>query len=202
MSIRTKPTDDIELELRNKGYRFIIGVDEAGRGPLLGPVAAAAVIIPEGVDTSEFNDSKKLTEKKREKLADYIKNTCKYSVAMVDANIIDQINIREATKLAMRKAINDLDITDNAIAIVDGNFIPDFTVIPCKAIIGGDAESVSIAAASILAKTARDAWVMEFHKEYPAYCANRHKGYGTKIHREILEMIGPSPEHRKSFRGV
>lgn len=200
--MKTKPTDDIEFELRNKGYRFIIGVDEAGRGPLLGPVAAAAVIIPEGVDTSEFNDSKKLTEKKREKLSEYIKETCKYSISMVHADIIDQINIRESTKLAMRQAINGLEVYKDAIAIVDGNFVPELVNVPCQAVVGGDAVSVSIAAASVLAKVERDAWVMDFHKKYPAYCANRHKGYGTKIHREILEMIGPSPEHRKSFRGV
>lgn len=199
---KCKPTYDIEYKFLNQGYKCIIGVDEAGRGCLLGPVVAAAVIISEGVDTSEFNDSKKLSVKKREKLAEYIKETCKYSVSMVDAKIIDYINIREATKLAMRQVINNIEKTANAVAIIDGNFIPELACVPCEAIINGDALSVSIAAASIIAKVSRDAWVMEFHKKWPIYEVNNSKGYGTKRHKELLKLYGPSLEHRSSFKGV
>ena len=199
--MKSKPTNKLEYKLRNQGYSCVVGVDEAGRGPLLGPVVAAAVVISEGVDTSEFNDSKKLSAKKREKLAEYIKKTCKYNVSMVDSKIIDTINIREATKLAMREAINGLQIS-SGVAIIDGNFVPDFVSIDCQCIIGGDAVSVSIAAASIIAKVTRDAWVLEFHKKMPIYEVENSKGYGTKRHKELIELYGPSNEHRLSFRGV
>lgn len=192
---------DLELYYRNKGYEYVIGVDEAGRGPLLGPVFAAAVVIPEGLDTSDFKDSKKLSPKKREKIAAKIKENCLYSVSSVDAQLIDEINIREATKLAMRQAINNLGLM-NAVAIIDGNFVPELTYCPCECIVNGDNISYSIAAASIVAKVHRDEWVMRFHEKYPIYEVNKSKGYGTKRHRELIQLYGPSVEHRKSFRGV
>lgn len=200
--MKSKPTDDIEFEFRNKGYEYVIGVDEAGRGCGALAVVAAAVYIPEGVDTCEFNDSKKLSVKNRERIAEYIRETCVYSISMVDEKIIDTINIFQATMLAMRTAINNINIGGNTIAVVDGNKIPDFVKMPCKAIVNGDALVKSIAAASILAKTARDTLVLEKHKEFPIYGWDRNKTYLTKEHKDAIKLYGPCVYHRKTFSGV
>lgn len=198
--MKTEPTYNLELELKNKGYQYIIGVDEAGRGPLAGPVVAAAVYIPEGFDTTGINDSKKLSSKKRELFYNNIVRACTYAIAEVDEKLIDEINIREATKLAMRKVIYNMSEAD--FALVDGNFVPEFIDIPAQPVIGGDGLSVSIAAASIIAKVWRDKIMDSYHMKWPAYGFNTNRGYGTKHHREMIRMIGPCSIHRKSFRGI
>jgi ribonuclease HII len=188
--------------LRNQGYKYIIGVDEAGRGPLAGPVVAAAVHIPDGFDTSEINDSKKLSSKKRALLYNNIIESCPHAVSQVEVRIIDEINIREATKLAMRQVIYDmLSVADYA--LVDGNFVPEMaTDIPIKPIIRGDQLSVSIAAASILAKVRRDMDMVALDRFYPVYNWKQNKGYGTKEHRDAIKEYGPCEHHRMGFRGV
>jgi len=197
---KNKPTDDIELQLRNEGYKHIIGIDEAGRGPLMGPVVAAGVYIPDGFDTSEIKDSKKLSAKKREYLCNKITFGCYSAITKVDQKMIDEINILEATKLAMRNVIYLMREADYA--IIDGNFIPSNIDIPAKAVIGGDNLSVSIAAASIVAKVIRDEMVMKMHKEFPIYGWDTNKGYGTKKHMEAIKIYGPSIYHRKTFGRV
>lgn len=199
--MKTKPTLEFELSLKKQGYKYIIGVDEAGRGPLAGPVVAAAVYIPDGFNVEGINDSKKLSSKKRELFYNKIVTECEYSVAFVDERIIESINIREATKLAMQRAINYFN--DKAdFAIVDGNFIPDMISIPARPIIDGDALSFSIAAASIVAKFTRDAHMEALDYIYPIYGFAKHKGYGTKDHLEAIRTYGPSYAHRKTFGGV
>jgi len=194
------PTYDLEFELKNQGYKYIIGIDEVGRGPLAGPVVTAAVYIPDGFDTTDINDSKKLSSKKRELFYNNIINECQYAVSFVDERIIDAINIREATKLAMRNVIREMNVAD--FALIDGNFIPDLIPIPAKSIINGDSLSVSIAAASIIAKVQRDAYMEAMHQMYPIYRFDKHKGYGTKIHLDSISIYGPCPIHRKTFAGV
>jgi ribonuclease HII len=194
------PTYKLELELKNKGYQYIIGVDEAGRGPLAGPVVAAAVHIPDGFDTDGINDSKKLSSKNRELFYNNITKSCTYAIAEVDEKLIDEINIREATKLAMRKVIYNMPKAD--FVLVDGNFVPEFIDMPAQPIIKGDSLSVSIAAASIIAKVWRDKMMDVYHIRWPAYGFNTNRGYGTKHHREMIKMIGPCSIHRKSFRRV
>jgi ribonuclease HII len=198
--MKTEPTYNLELELKNKGYQYIIGIDEAGRGPLAGPVVAAAVYIPEGFDTSGINDSKKLSSKNRELFYNNIIELCTYAISEVDEKLIDEINIRESTKLAMRNVIYNMPEAD--FALVDGNFVPEFIDIPAQPIIGGDGLSVSIAAASIVAKVWRDRMMDFYHHKWPAYGFNKNRGYGTKHHREMIKMIGPCSIHRKSFRRV
>lgn len=197
---KAKPTFALELQLKNEGYQCIVGVDEAGRGPLSGPVVAAAVYIPDGFDTSDINDSKKLSSKKRELLYNKIREECIWAISQVDEKLIDQINIREATKLAMRNAVYKLDKAD--FALIDGNFIPEFLYIPAQAVVGGDGLSLSIAAASIVAKVRRDHLMEALHARYPVYNWKQNKGYGTEEHRKAIELYGPSPYHRKSFAGV
>ena len=188
----------IENELSELGYRFICGVDEAGRGPLCGPVVAAAVILPTGLVIDGLNDSKKLTEKKREKLFDIICNEAiAFSIAQASVEEINETNILEATLLAMRRAIASLPIAANA-ALIDGNISRDFPL-PAQAVIHGDALSPSIAAASILAKVTRDRQCVELHQVYPQYGILKHKGYGTKEHMDALRKYGPSPIHRTKF---
>ena len=191
--------DDIEIDL--KSYRNIAGVDEAGRGPLVGSVVAAAVILDEENPIEGLNDSKKLSAKKREKLAVEIKLQAKsWSIATIGPEIIDEINILQASLLAMKKAIEGLVITPD-FALIDGNKLPD---LDCKAeaIVKGDARVRAIAAASILAKVERDQQMLELHNEYPQYEFDRHKGYPTKVHMALLEEFGPCPEHRKTFGPV
>jgi len=197
---RTKPTLDIELELKNQGYKYIIGVDESGRGCLAGPVVAASVNIPNGFDTSGINDSKKLSSKKRELFYNKIVESCDYSIYQIDNHTIDDINILESTMMAMRYAIMDMDKADYA--LIDGNRMPEFLDLPAKCVIGGDAKSISIAAASIVAKVYRDRLMIGLHDKLPIYGFDKHKGYGTKFHREMISQYGPSVYHRKSFGGV
>ncbi len=192
------PDYSIEEALQNQGYTYVCGVDEAGRGPLCGPVFAAACILPSGLYIEGLNDSKKLTEKKREKLFDVIKeNAVAYSIASASVEEIDALNILEADLLAMRRAIDGLAIRAD-FAIIDGNIARDFQV-PAKAIIKGDATSMSIAAASVLAKVARDRVCLELDALYPEYGIAKHKGYGTKAHMDALRKYGASPIHRKKF---
>ncbi len=187
-----------EKEAKANGYKVVCGVDEAGRGPLAGPVFAAAVILAEDENIEGINDSKKLSEKKREQLFGTIKEKARsFAIAYVDEKIIDEINILQATHLAMKKAISALEIKPD-IALIDGNSLPKLDI-DAKAIIKGDSLSASIAAASILAKVARDRYMKEMADKYPLYKFEKHKGYGTKLHREILLEYGPSPIHRQSF---
>lgn len=187
-----------ENELIAKGYKVVCGVDEAGRGPLCGPVCAAACILPTGLVIDGLNDSKKLTEAKREKLFDVItENAIAYSIALGSVEEIDKLNILEATLLTMRRAIDGLSVKPD-FALIDGNICRDFQL-PAKSIIHGDALSPSIAAASILAKVTRDRLCYELDKEYPEYGIAKHKGYGTKAHMDALRKYGPAPIHRKQF---
>ena len=188
----------IENELHQEGYALVCGVDEAGRGPLCGPVFAAACILPDGLVLEGLNDSKKLTPKKREKLFDLIcENAIAYCIASASVEEIDELNILEADLLAMRRAIDGLS-TKADFALIDGNIARDFQI-PARAIIGGDAKSPSVAAASILAKVARDRDCLELDAQYPQYGIAKHKGYGTKQHMDALRTHGPSPIHRKQF---
>ena len=192
------PDYSIEQELKAQGFNCICGVDEAGRGPLCGPVFAAACILPDGLYIEGLNDSKKLTEKKREKLFDIIKKEAvAYSIASADVEEINEMNILEADLLAMRRAIDGLGVKAD-FAIIDGNIARDFPI-PARAVVKGDSKSMSIAAASVLAKVARDRLCLELDREYPQYGIAKHKGYGTKEHKEALRKYGPSPIHRKKF---
>lgn len=187
-----------EKEALAKGYKSVCGVDEAGRGPLAGPVCAAAVILPEGVIIDGVNDSKKLSEKKRESLFDVIREQAlSYSIAYATVDEIEEINILNATMLAMRRAIDGLDIKADY-AMIDGNKIPPLDI-DAECIVKGDAKSMSIACASILAKVSRDRLLYKYAEEYPMYGFDKHKGYGTKVHREAILKYGPCPYHRKSF---
>lgn len=189
---------EIENGLYSKGFKLIAGVDEAGRGPLAGPVCAAAVILPQGVRIEGVNDSKKLTEKKREALFDIICNTAvAYAIEFVSPTVIDEINIRQATSLAMHNAVQNLDRKADYI-IIDGNDGIPFDT-PYEYIIKGDARSQTIAAASILAKVSRDRLMRELDREYPEYGFAKHKGYGTKAHMEAIQKYGVSEVHRKTF---
>lgn len=183
---------------RRQGYRLICGIDEAGRGPLAGPVAAAAVILPEHCAIEGLNDSKKLTEKKREALYDVIcREAIAYAVAMVDHQMIDEINILEATYVAMRQAVENLPVKAD-FALVDGNRSKGLPI-PFTCVVGGDAISPSIAAASVLAKVTRDRYMLEMDEMYPAYGFVKHKGYGSKAHYAALLEHGACPIHRRTF---
>lgn len=187
-----------EINAKEKGYKAVCGVDEAGRGPLAGPVFAAAVILPENCEIEGLNDSKKISEKKRDALFDIIKEKAiSWSVASVDEKIIDEINILQATYLAMRKAVEGLDIPADY-AFIDGNRMPPLSI-DGETIIKGDANSPSIAAASILAKVSRDRFMLELCEKYPQYQFEKHKGYGTKLHYEMLAEYGISDCHRRTF---
>ena len=188
----------LESELYEQGYTAVCGVDEAGRGPLCGPVVAAACILPCGLVLEGLNDSKKLSEKKRDILFEQIKeNAIAYSIAGASVEEIDNLNILEATLLAMRRAIDGLSVKAD-FALIDGNVSRDFPI-DAKAVISGDATSPSIAAASILAKVTRDRMCIELDAAYPQYGIAKHKGYGTKVHMQALREHGASPIHRKQF---
>ncbi len=190
--------DTIEQKLRAEGFCAVCGVDEAGRGPLCGPVVAAACILPAGYVPTGLNDSKKLTPKKRELLFDEIcAHALAYAVAEASVEEIDAMNILEADLLAMRRAIDALSVKAD-IALIDGNIARGFSL-PARAIIHGDAICPSIAAASVLAKVTRDRQCLELDRQYPQYGIAKHKGYGTKAHMEALRRYGPSPIHRKTF---
>ena len=188
-----------ETTLREKGYTAVCGIDEAGCGPLAGPVYAAAVILNPNDPIEGLNDSKKLTEKKREALFPQIKERAlAWAIASASAKEIDEINILQARLLAMRRAVELLDIRPDH-ALVDGNRDPSIPDVPTLLIVGGDGKSASIAAASILAKVARDHDLLKLDKQYPQYLFKKHKGYPTKLHVEKLLEHGPCPEHRNSF---
>lgn len=188
-----------ENEAYEKGYNLVCGVDEAGRGPLAGPVFAAAVILPKGFIVEGANDSKKLSEKKREALFEKIKEEALYySIAMVDEKVIDKVNILNATFIAMNNAIDNLEQKPDFV-MIDGNKIPVGLEIPSEAIVKGDANSISIACASILAKVSRDRYMLKMSEKYPQYLFEKHKGYGTKLHYQMLDEYGPSEIHRQSF---
>ena len=191
------PDYTFEKEVIAAGYANVCGVDEAGRGPLAGNVVAAAVIMPEGLEIEGLNDSKKLSEKKREALFEIIKEKTVYSIAWATPAEIDELNILNATMLAMRRAVEGLPVKAD-FALIDGNCSRGFSI-PTKTVVGGDAKSMSIAAASVLAKVTRDRQCAELDKEYPEYGFAGHKGYPTKAHRAKVIEIGPCPEHRKSF---
>ena len=187
-----------ENEAYEKGYKFVCGVDEAGRGPLCGPVVAAAVILSKDAHLEGVNDSKKLSEKKREKLYDEIMtNAVAVGIGMSDVDVIEKINILGATKEAMKEAINNLSIKPDYV-LIDGN--QDINIdIDRQTVISGDALSESIAAASIIAKVTRDRMLREYDKAYPEYGFAKHKGYGTKAHIEAIKGHGLTPIHRPSF---
>lgn len=188
----------IEKECFSSGLQYICGVDEAGRGPLAGPVCASAVILPPEIDIPGLNDSKKLSDKKRRELMPIIKEKAiAYSIALVDHAKIDEINILQATLLAMEQAINGLDIKPDLV-LIDGNRMKDFGV-PAKTVVHGDSLSASIAAASVLAKVTRDDLMLQLSEQHPGYGFEIHKGYGTKAHYEALKQYGPSPIHRLTF---
>lgn len=182
-----------------KGFEVICGVDEAGRGPLAGPVCAAAVILPFDLEIEGLNDSKKLSDKRRRALYDIItEQAVAYGIALVDEKKIDEINILQATFLAMRQAVEQLAVKPS-LALVDGNREPDFGDVPVQMIIKGDALSANIAAASILAKVTRDRFMEEQDALYPQYGFAVHKGYGTQAHYAALREFGPCPIHRMTF---
>ena len=188
----------IEEELYSQGYEVICGVDEAGRGPLAGPVCAAAVILPKGLQIPGLNDSKKLTDKKRRELMPIIKEQAiAYGIAFASHEEIDEINILQATFLAMQRALDQLEVKPH-MALIDGNREKDFGL-PVKTVIKGDSLSANIAAASVLAKVTRDEWMEKKAEEYPQYGFEIHKGYGTKAHYAALTEHGASDIHRMSF---
>ncbi len=192
------PDLSLEKELQAQGYSLICGVDEAGRGPLCGPVVAAACILPPDYDIPELNDSKKLTPKKREKLFEIVKEQAiAYAVASATPEEIDALNILNADMLAMRRAIEALSPAAD-FALIDGNVVRNIPI-PAKAVVKGDAISASIAAASILAKVTRDRICEEDDASYPQYGIKKHKGYPTKDHMDAVRKYGPSPIHRRSF---
>lgn len=193
------PDFELEILAEQEGYKFICGVDEAGRGPLAGPVCAAAVILDKSKPIDGINDSKKLSEKKREALYDVItENALAYGIAFATVEEIEEYNILNATYLAMNRAIEQLSVKAD-FALIDGNRIPTDIKVECKTVVKGDAKSMSIAAASILAKVTRDRLLLEYHEKYPQYNFAKHKGYGTAEHMEAIRKYGISEVHRPSF---
>ena len=189
----------MEKELYNKGFEYICGIDEAGRGPLAGPVVVAGVIMPKDSMIEGVNDSKKVSEKKREKLYDVIlEEALSYSVAIIGQDVIDEINILNATKQGVTKVVEELDVKPNLI-LVDALTHINTKGIPYDSIIKGDAKCYNIAAASIIAKVTRDRIMREWDEIYPQYGFINHKGYGTAKHREAIKEYGPCPIHRKTF---
>ena len=188
-----------EEKALNAGYKCVCGIDEAGRGPLAGPVYVAAVILPLGLEIEGLNDSKKISEKKREQLFDIIcEKAVDYSIGIATEQEIDEINILNATFLAMHRAVEGLKNKPD-FALIDGNQYPKIPFVAEETVVKGDAKVMSIAAASILAKVSRDRFMLEKAKEYPQYQFEKHKGYGTKLHYEMLKEYGPSPIHRMTF---
>ena len=192
---------EFETALFDKGIESIAGVDEAGRGPWAGPVVAAAVIVPRNYKfCSKITDSKKLNPRQRRKAFEEITGRCLYSYAVADQEYIDRYNILNATLFAMAQAVNMLKSPPGWV-IVDGPYKPEIPF-PCTAVIDGDAKSISVACASIVAKVIRDEMMCEYDKQYPQYGFSGHKGYGTKAHSEAIMKYGPCPLHRKSFRPI
>ena len=192
---------EYETKARDRKFCNIAGVDEAGRGPLAGPAVAAAVIFSSSIDIAGLDDSKKLSAKKRDELFPKIQeNAVAYGVAIVDPEVIDEINILQAALLAMKQAVDQLQPLPDLL-LIDGNQKIESTLDQWT-IIKGDSKSLSIAAASVLAKVTRDRIMDDYHKLYPKYKFNRHKGYGTKLHRNLIQEHGPCPIHRSTFKGV
>lgn len=193
------PDFELENAARAAGYSRICGVDEAGRGPLAGPVCAAAVILPENCDIPGLNDSKKLSEKKRELLFDIItEKAVAFAVAFGTLEEIESLNILNATFLAMNRAVSALGVPAD-FALIDGNREPKGIKIPCETVVKGDSRSCSVAAASVLAKVTRDRLLLEYDREYPEYGFAKHKGYGTAAHYAAIKQFGVCPVHRLSF---
>ena len=192
---------DYEIKAGKKGYRLIAGVDEAGRGPLAGPVVAAAVVLPADAILQGLDDSKKLSPTRREELFPKIQTQAiAYGVAVVNPEVIDKINILQAALLAMQQAVEQLQPVPDLL-LIDGNQ-KTASSIEQWAIVKGDSKSLSIAAASVLAKVTRDHIMQDYHQLYPQYEFARHKGYGTKLHRDLIAEHGPCPIHRSTFKGV
>lgn len=193
---------ELELAARKSGYSVICGCDEAGAGPLAGPLYAAAVVLPEGLELPYLNDSKQVTEKRREKLFDQIcEQAVAYAIVSVPPEEIDELDILNARMKAMQMAIDALSVKSD-FALIDGNRDHGSRcaiITPHELVVKGDSRSANIAAASILAKVSRDRYMLEMAKEYPQYQFEKHKGYGTKLHTEMLDAYGPSPIHRRSF---
>ena len=188
----------LENEIYAEGFSLICGVDEAGRGPLAGPVCAAAVILPRGLEIDGLDDSKKLSEKKREKLFDDIVNAAvSYGIAFAGVEEIEEHNILGATFMAMNRAIGQLSPKPE-LALIDGNRNKGIGI-ESRCVVKGDSKCADIAAASILAKVTRDRYMLEMAEKYPQYRFEQHKGYGTKLHYEMLREYGPSPIHRRDF---
>jgi ribonuclease HII len=198
------PTDDLwlhEKALTRQGYDIIAGIDEAGRGPLAGPVVSAAVVLPPDFDSREINDSKKLTPRQRDRLFDRIyQEASAIGIGIVDALEIDRINILQASKLAMALAVENLTPRPRYL-LIDGNFAISCNL-PQQSLVKGDSRSVSIATASIVAKVSRDRLMQRYHDDYPQFGFDRHKGYPTPPHKAAIAAHGPCPIHRRSFRGV
>ncbi len=192
---------DYETKAREKGYRLVAGADEAGRGPLAGPVVAAAVVLPADAFLQGLDDSKKLSPTRREELFPKIQTQAVvYGVAVVNPEVIDKINILQAALLAMQQAVEQLQPVPDLL-LIDGNQ-KTASSIEQWAIVKGDSKSLSIAAASVLAKVTRDHIMQDYHQLYPQYEFARHKGYGTKLHRDLIAEHGPCPIHRSTFKGV
>ena len=197
-ALRLQEMWNIENTLKEQGFSIIAGVDEAGRGPLAGDVYAAAVILPDGILIEGLNDSKKLSEKKRDLLYDKITEAAlSYCVAVATVEEIDEFNIRNATYIAMNRAINALTIKPQYV-LVDGDCIKDCPI-SHECVVKGDSKSILIAAASILAKVTRDRYMVEMAEKYPGYGFEKHKGYGTSVHIAALKELGASEIHRKTF---
>lgn len=191
-------TYEFEHQAHSDGYKIVCGVDEAGRGPLAGPVYAAAVILPDGLENLGINDSKKISEKKREQIFDIITaNAVAYGIGFATETEIDKINILNATFLAMKRAVENMGVAPDLV-LVDGNRKPG-TGYEELTIVKGDAKSISIAAASVLAKVSRDRYMRQLAEKYPEYEFEKHKGYGTKLHYEKIAQYGILPDHRRSF---
>ncbi|MEL7279224.1 MAG: ribonuclease HII [Pseudomonadota bacterium] len=195
------PDFSLELAVQARGFARVAGVDEVGRGPLAGPVTAAAVVLDPARIPAGLNDSKKLTARKREALHDLLMEVAEVSVAHASVEEIDEINILRAAHLAMRRAIDGLPQPPDY-ALIDGNIIPDGLATPAEAIIKGDARSASIAAASIVAKIRRDRIMMDLAQHYPGYGWETNAGYGSKKHMDALQNLGVTPHHRRSFKPV
>ena len=190
---------ELEAAARAEGYAHVCGADEAGAGPLMGPVYATAVILPEGCVIEGLDDSKKLSEKKREALFDEIcEKALAYRIIFVGPEVIDRENILNATMGGMQQAVEELDIVPNLV-LVDGNRTPAGLQIPAQPVVKGDATSASIGAASVLAKVSRDRYMLELDKQYPQYQLAKHKGYPTKLHYELIAQYGIQPFYRRSF---
>lgn len=192
---------EYETAADRKGFRCVAGVDEAGRGPLAGPVVAAAVALSSGAKLEGLTDSKKLSHAQREKYFPMIQESARgFGIGIVAESVIDEINILQAALLAMKLAVENMDLSADLL-LIDG-IHPIDSEIEQETIIGGDGLSLSVAAASVMAKVTRDRLMVDCHRQFPQYEFDRHKGYGTRVHREKIRQFGPCPIHRKSFRGV